>query len=150
MFKIEDKITFGIFIGVLANIIRNIVGTFSYLIGIQDYYIWQFAASAYLTVEEAKSISGLIVGSFTDYMIAAFIGVMAVYLLLYVGFKNLILKGLFIGGVAWMFIFTIAVRTGISRIDPNSVWGSISFMFNHLLLGVLIVLFAKLFGTKVF
>jgi len=150
LFEIEDKITLGIFIGILANIIRNIVGTFSYLIGIQGYHIWQFAASAYLPVEEAKSIYGLIVGSFSDYMIAALIGVFSVYLLLYVGFENYILKGFFIGGTAWLLIFTIIVSTGISKINPNSVGGSISFLFNHLLLGVLIVVILKKYGEVVF
>ena len=150
MLQIKDKITLGVFTGILANVIRNIIGSISYFIGLQDYHIWQFAASAYLEIEEAKSLRGIIVGSFTDYMIAALLGVIAVYFLLFVGLKNFIVKGLFIGGIAWLFVFTIAVRTGISRLNPNSFHGSLSFLFNHLLLGVLIVLFIKKYGKNVF
>ncbi|WP_408956155.1 hypothetical protein [Natroniella sp. ANB-PHB2] len=149
MIIIEDEITLGIFAGIIANIIRNIVGFISYFIGLQDYHIWQFAASAYLSIEEAKSY-GIIVGGFTDYMLATMVSIFAVYFFLYVGFKNYLLKGLLIGGFAWISIFTLAVRTGISRIDPNSVAGSLSFLFNHLLLGVLIALLLKKYGDQVF
>ena len=147
--SIEDRITLGIFAGITANIVRNIVGFISFFAGLQDYHIWQFAASAYVTTEEAQSV-GMIVGLFSDYMIASLLGVFAVYFLLYVGFNYYLLKGIFIGGLAWVFIFTIVVSTGISKINPNSTTGSISYLFNHLLLGVLIVIILKKYGKKVY
>lgn len=146
--EINDRITLGIFAGIAANIIRNIVGGISYYLGVQDFHIWQFAASAYLSIEEAKTY-GIIIGSFTDYILAATIGVFAMYFLLYEGFKNHIIKGLFIGGFAWLFIFTLVIRTGISRLNPNSVGGSLSFLFNHLLLGIIVVWILKKYGDNV-
>ena len=147
--EINDRITLGIFAGIAANIIRNIVGGISYYLGVQDFHIWQFAASAYLSIEEAKTY-GIIIGSFTDYILAATIGVFAMYFLLYEGFTNYLLKGLFIGGFAWLFIFTITTKTGISKLNSNSVGGTLSFLFNHLLLGILIVIFLRKFGGNIF
>lgn len=149
MFEFDDKITLGIFVGVISNIIRNIVGFICYYLGIQEYHIWQFATSAYLDIAKTKSL-GIIIGMITDYIIATIIGVASVYFLLFVSFKNYILKGLFIGGAAWTFIFTIVIRTKISSINPNSAIGILYFIFNHMLLGILIVIFLKKFGKNVY
>ncbi|OWZ83681.1 hypothetical protein [Natranaerobius trueperi] len=149
MIDYKDKITIGIVAGILANIIKNIVGIISCVTGLKEYHIWQFATSAILPVEKINTLSSIL-GAFTDFLLASMLGVIAVYFIFYVGFENYILKGILIGGFAWISIFIVAVRLEISRLDPNTVSGSFAFLFNHLLLGILIVYFIKTLGKNTF
>ena len=148
MLKFQDKITLGVFAGVIANIIRNTIGFITYFSGIKEYHIWHFAASAYLTKEEVNTFWGMLLGMFTDYAIACFLGIFTVYFLLMVGIKNYILKGIIVGTGAWLLIFTLVVRFEISKIAPITPLESIVFFFNHLLIGILIVIIINKYGKN--
>ena len=149
MLNFNDKITLGVFAGIISNIIRNIVGFITYYMRINQYHIWHFAASAYLSQEEIKSFYGMILGMLIDYGMACFLGIFTVYFLSYEGTKNYILKGIVIGTGAWLLVFTLVVRFEISKIAPETVSGCFSFFFNHVFIGILLVIFTKRYGKNI-
>ncbi len=137
-FKIKDKFFVGVLAGILANATENIFNYLGYYTGFSKYFIWHIAASAYFPITEVKTTPALIIGMFTDYTVAAGLGVITVYLLYLTGNDYYLFKGLLVSGFAWLFVFGVVLRTKIGRIDPTDSGTNLINLGGHILLGLLI------------
>jgi len=149
MIKIKDKYSFGILASVLANIPINILDYFFYLIDINEYHMWQIAASAYFKVEATHTIPALITGAITDYSTAGIMGLSILYLLYFTGTEHFWLKGLSIGAIWWLFSFGVILRTKIGRIDPIDPGTNLYHIAEHFFLGFFIAWIINKYGKKV-
>ena len=137
-FIITDKFFLGVISGILANIIENIYNYTSYFFNLTKYFIWHIAASAYFQIPDVKTMPALVVGMFTDYAIAAGMGIATVYLLYLTGEDFWFVKGLSVSSLSWLFVFGIILRLKIGRIDPIDAGTNLVNLIGHILLGILI------------
>ena len=148
MISINDRYSFGIISGIFANLLNNILDYIFYLIGINKYHMWQIAASAYLKIEDTKTIPALIIGAISDYSTAALMGVSIIYLLYFTGSENFWLKGMSIGGMWWLFAFGVILRAKIGRIDPIDIGTNLYHAAEHLLFGIIVAFIIVKYGKK--
>lgn len=137
MIKVKDKITLGIIAGILSNIFVSIIDILCYKLNISQFIHIHIVASAYFPVSDIHTIPALIVGTISDFIIAAFFGVMIVYVLFFTGTDFLYVKGLFFVLVYWLMIYGLIRRLNIARIDPTDPGTNLVHLAIYILLGLL-------------
>ena len=150
MTTIKDKYSLGIIIGLTANIIRNIFNYIVYQLNFTQYLPRQIAAATFIPLAKIDSLIGIIIGFCADYGIAIFFSLSIVYLLDITGDDFAILKGLSIGLLYWLLLFGLLLRFGLSRINPSDLGTNLIFLFNHLLLGIIVAVMVVRYKAKYF
>jgi hypothetical protein len=137
MIKIKDKLTLGIAAAIIANIIVSIIDLVCYKLNINQFNRFQIAASPYFQVPDVDTIPAIIVGIIADFSVAAFFGVIMVYILFYTGADFYYVKGLFVALIFWLILYGIVLRLNIARIDPVDPGTNLVHLAIHLILGLL-------------
>lgn len=148
MFNIKDKYFLGVIASILANIPINILDYIFYTLDINQYHMWQIAASAYFRIQDVNTVPALIVGAISDYSTAIIMGVAIVYLLSITGTDYFWAKGLSLGLTGWLFAFGIILRMKIGRIDPIDAGTNLFHVAEHMLLGILIAWIVTKYGQE--
>ncbi|ADL13053.1 hypothetical protein [Acetohalobium arabaticum] len=148
MFNIKDKYFSGIMTGILINIPINILDYIFYLLNINQYHMWQIAASAYFRIQDVDTVPALIVGAISDYSTAILLAITIVYLLSITGTDYFWAKGLSVGGIWWLFAFGVMLRIKIGRIDPIDAGTNLYHVSEHMLFGVLVAWIITKYGQE--
>ena len=150
MIALKDRYSLGIIIGLIANIFSNIFNYIVYQLDLTQYLPRQIAAATFIPLSKIDSLIGIIIGVCADYGVAIFFSLSIVYLLDITGDDFAILKGLSIALLHWLLLFGLLLRFGLSRINPSDLGTNLIFLFNHLLLGVLIAIMVVKYKVKYF
>ncbi len=137
MVKVKDKVTTGVIAGILSNIVITIFDYFFYILDIVKYLHIHIAASVYFPVANVHTAPALIIGTITDYSLAAFLGVIVVYTLFYTGIDYFYVKGAGIAVIFYMVVYGAALRLNIARIDPTDPGTNLVHSAIHIILGIL-------------
>ncbi|NLI93993.1 MAG: hypothetical protein GX434_17890 [Peptococcaceae bacterium] len=146
MIRIKDKVILGIAAGTLANIIVSVIDIIFYKLNVNKYIHFHIAASAYFLESDVHTLPALIVGIISDFTIAAFLGILIVYILFVTGTDYFYLKGLIVVLVFWLFIYGIILRLKIARIDPIDAGTNLVHLSTHIMLGLITSWFIKKHG----
>ncbi|MEW6622537.1 MAG: hypothetical protein AB1420_05315 [Bacillota bacterium] len=137
MYKFDDKVTLGVFAGIISNTVKNILENIACWIDHTIHPLWHLATTFVLPLENHDKIPNIIIGIYADYTIASILGIIIVFFIYYTSTKQYVLKGLIIGSAAWLLIYIPATQFNISKIDPNTVSANIVYILSHLLLGII-------------
>lgn len=114
MQKINDRFIGGIISGILANLVKEAIEWSAYGLGITKEVGSEKAAGFFLPKNEVKTTLGRAIGITADNGIAAFFGLVDVYLMTYTGKDYALAKGMSIGNASWSAAYGILSRMGAS------------------------------------
>ena len=146
----ENKISLGIFSGILANTLANIFSLILYFTGIKEYFLWTLATSIFVSRDKINNLGAIILGIVADSIIAIWLGILLVYILYIIGTNRGYLKGLIYGGLWWIILYGGVTGLHISRLEINSIDSNLAYLAEHLIFGILLAWFNLKFGKKVF
>ena len=108
--------------------------------------MWHISSSVYFPEENLHTITGLIVGIFTDFTVAILLGIIIIYVLYYTGTESYLIKSTVIGLFSWLFAFGVVLQSNIVRVTPEENITVFAFFIGHLLIGFVVGLVAKKYG----
>lgn len=151
MREINDKIIFGLVVGLLANIPKTIICETLYHKGITKRKCSDLAASIFIPTYNVLSKKGNIFGILCDFIAASFDGIAYIYLLTYTGKVNkgnALFKG-FISGIFSFGLFRgIVSKVGTGRAYPKDILTNIMMGITSAIWGVTTGLLTLLLGNK--
>lgn len=150
MFNFKDKYSMGIVVGLIANTVRTAFNYLAYYFGVTKYIPFEIAAATFLPKFKINSFFGLIIGIFADYGVAAFFAITITYLLHYTGRDYMWLKGISISLLYWLLLFGMGLQFGLSRINPADIATNLTFLANHILLGIIVVWLLSKYNSSTF
>lgn len=114
MEKIKDRFLGGVISGLLANLAKEGIEWTAYSLGISKEIGSEKAAGFFLQANEVKTPMGRVIGITADNGIAAFLGLVDVYLMTYSGKDHAVIKGLTIGNATWEAAYGVLSNMGVS------------------------------------
>jgi hypothetical protein len=137
----KDKFISGMLLGMVANILKEIVDFAVYFFG-SNFYCWMIPAGITLSPRWNGTLWGIIIGGINDFIIAGMLGVGLTYFLTIMEKRHLFLKGMSYSIGVWLF-FCMMIVTRVSywtRIeDPgfyfqvfvvHQIWGLVATWLN--------------------
>ena len=149
MFDFDDKITLGVFAGLIGNTVKIIFEFFIYRFDRTIEPLSHLATTSVFPEGTHDKISHLIIGIYADYTIASILGILIVYLLLYTGTKHFILKGIVVSSFAWLIIYIPVRNFGIVEIISTTFRGNLVHLISHILIGIILSLVIIIFGKNI-
>lgn len=145
LIKIRDRILLGVITGIAAGIPGRLLNAWEYNKGITDEKYGQMASSLFLPKGRKNSTEAKVIGSLTNHINISITGIIVTYLLSATGRDKAVLKGLGVSSTAWLAIYGLASRLGITSKSKKPIAPLLSF-FDHATLGVLCALIASRLG----
>ena len=107
----NDRLTLWVISGVIGSVIREIFDSLIIWTGLSRVHIVYLSVDLFTNnPKEIHSFLGLAIGTFTDWVLGAFIGVIVGLVLQWTGHKNYLLKGIGVGLFSWVAIFGFIVH----------------------------------------
>jgi len=147
---IQDKVVFGGFIGVLANVGMDILQFPIWKLKIVKHPLSHYASSIFLDPQTLHhSMIGSVVSFLADYIYSAFLGVLFVYLIYFTGKQFSITKGLIFGSFLWLFSFGALRSLSIVKLQEVVPLDNIYYLIFHLIFGITLGVIVKKYGEQV-
>jgi hypothetical protein len=107
----HDRLTLWILSGVIGSVIRELFDFIAIWIGLPIIHIANLGADLFSNNRnEIKSLTGILTGTLTDWIMGASIGIIIGLVLQWSGRRNYLLKGIGIGLISWVAIFGFLVQ----------------------------------------
>ena len=101
----QDKVVFGMTVGLLADGVKLLVNYLGYVLNFADKVFWQIVASRFLEKHLLHRPVAYLVGGIADLTVAGFLGVAFVYLLTFTGWRYIYIKGCGFAILVWVYLF---------------------------------------------
>lgn len=134
MRKIKDRIFLGIITGIIAGVPGRLLNAWEHNNGQTDIKYGHMASSLFIPKEKTNTTEGKIIGSITNHINISLTGVLVTYLLSATGRDKAIIKGLGVSSVAWLAIYGLSSRLGVTAKNKKPLSPILSFI-DHLTLG---------------
>ena len=139
----NDRLTLWIISGVIGSIVRELFDFIVIRLGLPIIHISSLAVDLFSSnLNQINSVTGILIGTLTDWIMGASIGVIIGLVLQWSGRQNYLLKGIGIGLVSWvaifgflvhglpqMFIFRPTMFNTLFAIVPHSIYASTTAYF---------------------
>jgi len=139
---LKDKVLVGAIIGVLANTVKLTFNYIAYLLGFTKVVFWQIAASRFLEKEDVFTSSAYLIGAVADFTVTAALGIVFIYVLVFIGKENLWLRGVGAGLSTWVFLFGTLLGQSAIHQEPSGIMVT---LVAHLLYGLGLFVFTGLY-----
>ncbi|ACB84314.1 hypothetical protein [Natranaerobius thermophilus] len=144
---IRDTIIFGVLVGVISNIPKELLKFILTQLGVHEFTFSQLAAGLFVDVELLTDPIIIITGAITDLTVAGLLGVATVYLVRCTDRTFPIWKSLFVGLLAFVFLYGGALRLEITSVDINNSLENFLSLLQHILFGIIMGILIKRYDT---
>ena len=146
MFK--NRIYLGATAGVVATIAKDILNQGLYSLKILKTLFAQYAIGMYVSLPEAKTLLGVIIGYFVDFGLSALLGIIFIFILVKTKPKHIIFQGIVFGSALLIGIYGALLAMGISSVNQRKPSDVVLMIGCHLIYGLALGLFVNKFGKK--
>ncbi len=134
---IKDRITLGTVIGVIAAIPQLIFNFILVRVNFTDFYDFQISGSIYLYKNLTYTFWGLVFGGFLWELMAATLGILTVYLILWTGKEYWWLKSILVSNAAmFLLVYGLFYTLAYPKIVPWDLNTNWSIFIGNLIFGL--------------
>ncbi|PKM88012.1 MAG: hypothetical protein CVU87_08400 [Firmicutes bacterium HGW-Firmicutes-12] len=133
--------------GMVSVIFKDLFDILYINLGFSGVSMIKVAAGTFITVDTFSYI-GLLIGLFAHYIVGGIIGLSFTHYLCLTNKSHPILKGLFSGLVAWLFLAGMLLKFGISNYDPIDELSNFMLLIDHIIFGITMGFLNKMFVLK--
>ncbi|OWZ84360.1 hypothetical protein [Natranaerobius trueperi] len=127
----------GPLVALIVSVPLNIVEYLGTIVGVNNYPIWDIAASIYFSQNNVFNMYGFIIGLVSHLTAVAVLGAGIEYVIYFTGREYYLFKGLIIGLVFYVVLFGILLHSGLFNIIPVTGVEYIFHLILHIIFGVL-------------
>lgn len=150
---LKDKIILGALVGLFADVIKLMANYIMYLLNLTSVVFWQITATRFLPKEDLFKPLAYFIGAVADFITAAFLGIIFIYILHYTGKKYLWLKGIGFGLSVWVNLFGTILGESVMDKLPQTPTSILVTIIAHFIFGLALAYFAQLLlheeGSKI-
>lgn len=115
--------------------------------GFANISMIKVAAGTFISLNNYSTI-GVIIGLCAHYTVGGVIGLAFLHFLKFTSDDYPIIKGIFAGLVAWLFLAGAFLKLGISEINPNDEASNLMLLIGHMIFGLSLGVLTKIFVLK--
>ena len=131
----QDVTIKSVIAGMVSVIFKDLFDYLYIHFGFSGVLMLKVAAGAFISVDTISYV-GLIIGFFAHYVVGGIIGLSFTHYLCLTNTSHPILKGLFAGLVAWLFLAGMLLKFGISDYDPIDESSNFMLLIDHIVFGI--------------
>lgn len=142
---VKDKIMIGLLIGLLADAVKLSINFALYLLNFTNVVFWQITATRFLERNDLFRPIAFLIGGVADIVVTAFLGIIFVYVIDYIGRENLWVKGVGFGMLIWDGLFGTLLSESVQAKLPQQPSGILVTIASHFFFGLGLAAFTALF-----
>ncbi|MDX9871096.1 MAG: hypothetical protein RBT41_01600 [Clostridia bacterium] len=147
--RVKDLIIPGIIVGLLSDAVKLAVNYILFQFKLAKVVFWQITATRFLDKEDLSKPIAYFIGAVADLTISSALGILFVYLIYILGYKNIFIKGVGFGLMVWVLIFGTLLSQAVQDKLPQEPSGIVVTIIAHLFFGLALAFFMwLLYGRK--
>jgi hypothetical protein len=146
----KNKIILGVFAGLSATLVKDVINQTLYSLAIMKTLFAEYASGVFVSAMEARTMCGSILGYLIDFGLSSLLGIIFVFLLEKTKPKYIPFQGVLFGLALFIGIYGALISFGITTVKERTLSDTFIMIVIHFLYGLTLGVFVQKFGKSAF